>query len=88
MTLRELFAAFYRAARLDAKAGKANPHRRELIVIIARDWGFTEVQINRCRIAALLAWMNSALPAREPSRNSVAIQLSIHTFGRVTRGHP
>jgi hypothetical protein len=86
MTVRMLFAAFYRAIRLDAKAGKANPHRRRLIVIIARDWGFADAQITLCRLAALRAWMNSAVPAREPSRNSVAIQLSVHTFGRVTRG--
>ncbi|AEY01498.1 hypothetical protein GU3_08710 [Oceanimonas sp. GK1] len=86
MTNRELFRRFYRAARLDEQTGIADIELRHVITEDAVDSGFSPAAVLQCRAAALNARMNTWLPMREPSKQSVAIQLSVHTFGRVTRG--
>ncbi|WP_346351951.1 hypothetical protein N2M06_06210 [Oceanimonas sp. AH20CE76] len=86
MTERELFRRFYRAARLDAQTGIADIELRHVITEDAIDSGFSPATILQIRAAALNASINAMLPVREPSKQSVAIQTMVFTFGRVTKG--
>lgn len=86
MTNRELFRRFYRAARVAERARAINAELRHGITKEAISSGFSRAAVLQVRAAALNARINSWLPMREPSKHSVAIQLSVHTFGRVTRG--
>lgn len=87
MTERELFQGFYALARLDLQTDKPFAHDFRLVLAAeAARAGLSNYQILMARNAALLAIVDRKMSHREPSRNSVAIQLSVHTFGRVTRG--
>ncbi|TDW59462.1 hypothetical protein [Oceanimonas baumannii] len=86
MTERELFRRFYRAARLDAQAGIADIELRHIITEDAVNSGFSPATVLQIRAAALNASINAMLPVREPSKQSVAIQTMVFTFGRVTKG--
>lgn len=89
MTERELFRRFYSIAR--ATAGKQYgdeifSEEKELMTAAeAARQGFSNYQILRARHAAAVTLDERAVPAREPSRNSVAIQSMMFTFGRVRR---
>lgn len=87
MTNRELFRRFYRLTRISDRIDALQlGWMRHLLTKEAVAEGMSHFQANKCRVAALCAFLASIQPVREPSRNSVAIQLSVHTFGRVTRG--
>ena len=87
MSPRELFLDFYSVIRLDVHKGSAiDDYGQMEVAADAARAGFTNYQILMARNAALLAIVDRKMTHREPSKNSVAIQLSVHTFGRVTRG--
>lgn len=86
MTERELFNGFYAIARLDT--GAEDPFQEALrtwLTTKAALLGVSNYKIMKARNAALCAVLNRKLKHREPSKHSVAIQLSVHTFGRVRR---
>ncbi|OXS14904.1 hypothetical protein CGX12_11835 [Zobellella denitrificans] len=86
MTERDLFHGFYRATRLDMnRASFADEERMRLAAEAARA-GFSSSQIFKARNAALCSTLNRMQQHHEPSKHSVAIQLAVHTFGRVTKG--
>ncbi|WP_445399916.1 hypothetical protein [Zobellella sp. An-6] len=87
MTERDLFYGFYAIARLDT--GGADPFNEELLIWLtakAALFGLSNYKIMEVRNAALCAVLNRKQSHHEPSKHSVAIQLSVHTFGRVTKG--
>ncbi|ATG72892.1 hypothetical protein AN401_02650 [Zobellella denitrificans] len=89
MTEHDLFRRFYGIAR--ATAGKRYgdeifSEEKELMTAAeAARQGFSNYQILRARHAAAITLDERAVPAREPSRHSAAIQLAVHSFGRVRR---
>lgn len=86
MTDRELFNGFYAIARLDT--GANDPFQEALrtwLTTRAALLGVSNYRIMKAHNAALCAVLNRKVKRREPSRNSVAIQLYVHTFGRVTK---
>lgn len=85
MTERDLYRRFYRAARVAERARAIDAELRHGIIKEAISSGFSRAAALQFRAAALNARINSWLPMREPSKNSVAIQLYVHTFGRVRR---
>lgn len=82
MTERELFYGFYRLAREESRM-IIELEILELAMIASRA-GLSDAQIIYARAAAIHATRN--VQAFEPSRNSVCIQMLMHTFGRVRRG--
>lgn len=87
MTERELFYGFYSIIRLEVQCGSAIDDWGQLeMAADAARAGFSNDQIMKARDNAVWAVHYRKKPNREPSRNSVAIQLFVHTFGRVTRG--
>ncbi|WP_346351018.1 hypothetical protein N2M06_13425 [Oceanimonas sp. AH20CE76] len=85
MTNRELFRRFYRAARLDEQTGIVDTVLHHGIIEDAVNNGFSPNAVLSVRAAVLVARINAMLPVREPSRQSVAIQTMVFTFGRVRR---
>lgn len=89
MTERDLFRRFYGIAR--ATAGKRYgdeifSEEQELMTAAeAARQGFSNYQILRARHAAAVTLDERAIQPAEPSRNSVAIQMMVFTFGRVRR---
>lgn len=81
MTERELFYGFYRLAREESRIF-IEVQILELALSASRA-GLSDFQIIYARAAAIHAARN--VQAFEPSRNSVCIQMLVHTFGRVRR---
>lgn len=82
MTSKQLFRSFYRLARNDHSV--ISELRMLELALNASRAGLSDVQIIYARGAAFYATRN--VQAFEPSRNSVCVQMLMHTFGRVRRG--
>lgn len=87
MTDRELFRRFYGITRnvMQGKPTFADDLRMMLAADAARA-GFSNYQILLALNAAISTVIEKRLKHREPSKQSIAIQLTMHTFGRVTKG--
>lgn len=89
MTERELFRDFYAIARLmDGERYGDNPFADELevcAIVAAARAGMSDMAILGVKHSAAMVMEYRQAQIAEPSRNSVALQLTVHTFGRVRR---